>query len=310
MTEISQCYSELKTSNLDNILRATMVLFHLFGKYEYQKHSKPNNPMDDLIEKFFPTLLNTCNFCLNEYKNCIKRNGNTIDAKNDIILQIIKRIYRIFDVSIHLDFPSYLKNRQIYSQWLDLFVEFLNLPVPTELCNVKNENVNDNLKKLEMNSFGKTRKWVIRCVQRLFQLYGRAPYVSEELKEIAQFFKENYCTKFFKLIYDKILNAPSRNEFMYDKTLAAATVYVGLSTHNSDVFKILLENNGKMLDNLLFNCLFGTICLSKRDLFEWKHNPIDFASKRYSIGMSIDSIESFFLCKDIYDIFRFFFFLS
>ena len=85
-----------------------------------------------------------------------------------------------------------------------------------------------------------------------------------------------------ELIYFRILHGYANNQFVYFKTLAPAIGYIDLSVHFSNLFKLLLENDHKFLNELIFNCLFRIICLSPQDLSMWIDNPHEFVKQTFS----------------------------
>ena len=124
--------------------------------------------------------------------------------------------------------------------------------------------------------------------------YGRPQYVLEkEIKPFAQLFMTKYARSFMEQFYFGIIRQHIGDQFVYFKTLAPAISYINLCIHYGTLFQLLLENNAKYLDHILFECMFRIIRLTASDLSRWKDDPQGFVenSFRFGLGAMDDSYD-------------------
>ena len=167
-------------------------------------------------------------------------------------------------------------------------MNFLKVQTPFELKIINNTDatkwtLDTNIAQLNNHPFVKTRKWVVRCICKFFELYGRPAYVDENKKKFAQYFVSKYSKTFMELIYFNILCKYSqKQEFVYYKTLHSCIKYVQLACHFGQLFKLLCENNCQYLNDLIFNCLFSIICLTPKELTMFEQNPQQYIKQSLS----------------------------
>ena len=109
--------------------------------------------------------------------------------------------------------------------------------------------------------------------------------MQSEVKPFAALFMEKYARKFMEQFYFGILRQHIGDQFVYFKTLAPAITYLNLCIHYGSLFQLLLENNAKYLDNILFTCMFRIVRLTAKDLSQWQDDPTGFVENSFRFGL-------------------------
>ena len=119
--------------------------------------------------------------------------------------------------------------------------------------------------------------------------YGRPKYcASKEVIPFAKLFMDKYARKFMEHFYFRIIKQHVGDQFVYFKTLAPAITYINLCVHYGSLFSLLLENNHKCLDHIIFECMFRIVRLTAKDLSQWQDDPQGFVESSFRYGVGID----------------------
>eukprot|EP01083_Nonionella_stella_P035598 97113_1 len=291
LPNVAKC---IQTNNPYMILGGLSILLSVYKKYHFVNRQRKGNPIEKMITDTWPTLANILNVSLDLYNSKLQQQQGALNYELQILLQILKIIFRIFYVSIFMQLPSHMRSPGIFETWMNLFIKFFEIKPPKDLQlnrSNKDQLTEDSLysiaeySKYYSNPYVKARKWAVRCITRTMQLYGRPQYVMhKENKPLAQVFLDQFARKFMELFYFGIIRQHIGDQFVYFKTLAPAITYINLCIHYGTLFQLLLENNAKYLDNILFVCMFRIVRLTCRDLSLWQDDPAGFVENSFRFG--------------------------
>ena len=160
------------------ILGGLSILLAVYKKYHYVNRARSDNPIEKMIDDTWPTLSNILNVSLDLYQS--KLNSQQGQLNHELIFYYkFKNIFRIFFVSVFMQFPQHLRNAGIFEQWLNLFVKFFQIMPPKDLQLPKSNKeilTTDSLYSIQQyakyynNPYVKARKWAVRCITRILQL--------------------------------------------------------------------------------------------------------------------------------------------
>ena len=121
--------------------------------------------------------------------------------------------------------------------------------------------------------------------------YGRPNFVTQKgVKPYAQLFMDKFARRFMSVFYQGIIRQHMGDQFVYFKTLAPAITYLNFCVHYGGLFQLLLENNCKHLDHMLFTCMFRIVRLTAKDLCrsQWHDEPQEFVDRSFTGFGAVD----------------------
>ena len=179
---LMECIAKsIQTNNPYNILGGLSVLLSVFKKYHYSSRKREDNPMEKMIMDTFPTLCNIFKITLDLYHKQLQKQNGKLNHELEVVLNILKVVFRIFYTAIFMAYPKHLRNEGLLSQWLNLFLEFFKIDPPSDLKLPKSNkelltvdalySINQYAKYYD-NPYVKARKWAVRCITRMLQLFS------------------------------------------------------------------------------------------------------------------------------------------
>ena len=176
LSNIAKC---IQTNNPYMILGGLSILLSVYKKYHFVNRTRSDNPIEKMIDDTWPTLSNILNVSLDLYQNKLQQQQGQLNHELNILLKILKIIFRIFFVSVFMQFPKHLRSNGIFEQWLNLFIKFFQIKAPKdlqlpksnkELLSVDSLYSIQQYSKYYSNPYVKARKWAVRCITRILQL--------------------------------------------------------------------------------------------------------------------------------------------
>lgn len=196
----------LQTPEPNKWMGALLALLQLTKNYEY-KNNSDKAPLLDAMKLLGPLMYNMMVQLLPD------------NSEHSCSLQkvILKTIFSMTQYSL----PLSLFTEEFFSQWMQVFRQVLERPVPAEVNKVDKEE-RYNL------SWYKTKKWVIHILVRIFDRYGSPKIVQKEYKAFSAW----YLKTFSKGIIDVILSMLaqySQGEYLPPRVLQQCINYLNTS---------------------------------------------------------------------------------
>ena len=187
LASIAKC---IQTNNPYMILGGLSILLSVYRKYHFVARWRSDNQIEAIIDSTWPTLANILNVSLDLYSSKLQEQQGALNHELQILLQILKIIFRIFFICIFMEFPKHLRNSGIFEQWMNLFLKFFKIQAPKDLklpTSNKEKLTVDRLyatraySKYYSNPYVKARKWAVRCITRILQLFSSCTCLSQIL---------------------------------------------------------------------------------------------------------------------------------
>ncbi|KAM7463364.1 hypothetical protein LguiA_031485 [Lonicera macranthoides] len=237
---------------------ALFLLRILCRKYEFRSDEE-RTPIYLIIEETFPHLLNI-------FKRLVHIPNPSIE-----VADLIKLVCKIFWSSIYMELPKQVLDPNVFNEWMSLFLNILERPVPLE-----GQPADPELRK----SWGwwKVKKWTVHILNRLYTRFGDLKLQKSENRIFAQMFQKNYAGKVLEC-YLNLLNVIRVGGYLPDRVINLILQYLSNSVSKTTMYNLLQQR----LDIVLFEIIFPLMCFNDDDQKLWDEDPHEYVRKGYDI---------------------------
>lgn len=194
----------LQTSEPNNWMGALVALQQLAKNYEY-KSNVDKAPLLDAMKLLGPIL----------YKMMVQMVPD--NSEQSVSLQ--KIIIKIMFIMTQYSLPLCLFTNEVFTQWMEVFGQILERPVPPEkIANVDPEE------RYELCWY-KCKKWAIHFLVRVFDRYGTPKTVMKEYKTFAPWYVKTFSSGIITAIL-KMLDQYSNGVFLPPRILQQCINYL------------------------------------------------------------------------------------
>nr|XP_018676718.1 PREDICTED: importin beta-like SAD2 isoform X2 [Musa acuminata subsp. malaccensis] len=242
---------------------AALYVLRVFSRKYELKSDEEQTPLHLIVDETFPLILN-------KFTKLVQIVNPTIE-----VADLIKLICKIFWSSIDLEIPQKLLDPNIFSEWMFLFLNLLERPVPLE-----GQPSNLDLRK----SWGwwKVKKWTIQILNHLYTRFGDVKLLKKpENKAFAQMFQESYAGKILEC-HLQSLNVIRAGGYLPDRVINLVLQYINSSISKNSMYHQLLE---PQLDIVLSEIVFPLMCFNDNDHKLWTEDPHEYVRKGYDIDL-------------------------
>ena len=203
---VQQIMGYLQTSEPNNWAGALLALLQLCKNYEF-KNNQEKAPLLDAMKLLSPII----------YKMMISLLSDSSEQSVSLQKIILKIIFIITQYSL----PLSLFTNEFFTQWMEVFRQVLDRPVPNEVNNVDIEE------RYELCWY-KTKKWAIHILVRIFDRYGSPKTVQKDYKTFASWYIKTFSLGIIQVIL-KMLDQYSKNVYLPPRVLQQSINYLNTS---------------------------------------------------------------------------------
>lgn len=223
------------------------------------KDTDRREPLQDIIQQTFPTILNICN------------NLVTMDSLDAALM--LKTSLKIYHASIHVDLPKTLQESDSLVPWCTLFLQLVEKRIPLE-CLPQDPT------EREAYLWGKTKKWAYHCLNSLFGKYGNPallpPGIGNRYNAFAKHFVNNFAPNVLQTYLGQIDGWIKKEIWISNKCLMLTAAFLDDSVKHKITWQIVKPH----VENLVGQFIFPQLCISLEDEILWQNDPIDFVHKK------------------------------
>lgn len=133
-------------------------------------------------------------------------------------VQLQKMILKTIFVIIQYSLPLTLFTKDVFTQWMEIFRQVLDRPVPAELNNLENDD------KYDLPWY-KSKKWAIHSLVRIFERFASPKGVQKEYKTFAVWYVQTFSVGIIQVIL-KTLDLHSQNIFFPTRIIQQCINYL------------------------------------------------------------------------------------
>ncbi|CAO3651162.1 unnamed protein product [Cunninghamella echinulata] len=262
---VNEVQSFLSSNDVRLISVGLLALREVVKVYQW-KDTDRREPLQDIIQQTFPTILNICN------------NLVTMDSLDAALM--LKTSLKIYHASIHVDLPKTLQESDSLVPWCTLFLQLVEKRIPLE-CLPQDPT------EREAYLWGKTKKWAYHCLNSLFGKYGNPallpPGTGNRYNAFAKHFVNNFAPNVLQTYLGQIDCWIKKEIWISNKCLMLTAAFLDDSVKHKITWQIVKPH----VENLVGQFIFPQLCISLEDEILWQNDPIDFVHKK------IDPLEDF-----------------
>jgi len=233
-----------------------LVLYQIVKKYEF-KRKEERGPIEELMSVFLPILQNRCT-------SLVK------DDKEDSF-HIITKVFKIFRALIQLNMPLNLINQNNFPQWMGLFKNVIEKPVPESSLQVDE----DDRPQL---AWWKAKKWAVTVLYKVFERYGCPGSEEPIYTEFADFYDKHYSEQTTGMML-KILDTHRQKQYISPRVMQQALNYLSQGVFNARSWKIVKPHFQEVFKEVIFPLM----CHSDEDESLWHDDPQEYIRIKYDI---------------------------
>ncbi|KAI6227069.1 D-Importin 7/RanBP7 [Aphelenchoides besseyi] len=242
----------LKSQDANRNLVAMLITYRLAKIYEY-KRNVDKQPFDDGMRKILPLLLDRFTQLLR------------VNSQESCLLQ--KMILKIFYCMIQFSLNSQIFTVDLFSQWLNLFVEVLKREIPI----AEVERLDDP----EDSIYWKCKKWALKIITRVFERYGSKGHVDGTYKEFSESYTKNLLEPVILDILE-VLNQRANGVYVTPRVLSLSIGHISEAMCHAHIWKLVKVHVMPLFKNVLFPLLEYT----DEDEELWTSDPEEYLQQK------------------------------
>lgn len=196
----------LETPEPAKWMGALMALLQLTKNYEY-KNNADKTPLLEAMKLLGPIIYNLMVRLLPD------------NSEHSVSLQ--KVILKIIFILTQYSLPQTLFTHEFFSQWMEVFLQVLQRPVPAEVNNVDKEE------RYEL-SWYKAKKWALHILVRVFDRYGSPKVAQKEYKAFSAWYLKTFSKGVIDIIL-LMLSQYSNGEYLPPRVVQQCINYLNTS---------------------------------------------------------------------------------
>lgn len=255
--KVSVC---LQSPDGNGWMGALLCLYQLVKNYEYKKNEE-RGPLNEAMFMLLPML----------HERMLRLMPDP--AELSVLLQ--KQILKIFFALVQYFFPLDLINRDTFAQWMEIFRNIIDRPVP-EATNQIDEEERPDL------AWWKCKKWALNLVTRIFERYGSPGNVTKEYKDFSEYYLKAFSEGII-LVLLKILDEKRRQTYISPRVLQLTLNYIDQAVSHAYSWKFLKSHMAAIIQEVIFPLM----CYTDEDDELWSSDPHEY------IRMKLDVFEDF-----------------
>ncbi|CAO3652340.1 unnamed protein product [Cunninghamella blakesleeana] len=262
---VNELQSFLSSSDVRLISVGLLALREVVKVYQWKDIDR-REPLQEIIQQTFPTVLNICN------------NLVTMDSLDAALM--LKTGLKIYHGSILVDLPKPLQESDSLVPWGTLFLQLIEKKIPLE-CLPQDPT------EREAYLWGKTKKWAYHCLNSLFGKYGNPallpPGSSNRYNAFAKHFVNNFAPNILQTYLQQIDGWIKKELWISNKCLMLTAAFLDDAVKHKITWQIVKPH----VETLVGQFIFPQLCISFEDELLWQNDPVDYVHKK------IDPLEDF-----------------
>ena len=246
----------LQTPDVNTWSGALVCLYQLVKNYEYKK-KEDRGPLYDAMKLLLPQ----CYQIINHVKES--------PAKEHALVR--KLILKIFFALTQYTLPfEELLPKDVYSNWMNVFVACLVIPVP-DLPDVDPDERPQLI-------WWKEKKWVLHIFCRIFERYGSPGKVMKEYKDFSEWYIKTFSQGILQHIFG-LLETHSKGTYVSPRVLQQSLNYVNTGIPHSFTWKIVKP----YISELIKGVIFPLMSYTAEDAELWETDPHEYVRIKFDI---------------------------
>lgn len=193
----------LQSPNLSGWLGALVSLYQLVKNFEYKTHQE-RTPLVEALQLILPLVYQCLAHLMPD------------PSEHSVLLQ--KQILKLFYALVQYSFPLDLLKKEVFTQWMELFRQIVDRPVPIETSQI------DDDEKPEL-IWWKAKKWAMHILARVFERFGSPGNVHKEYKEFADWYIKTFSLGIIHAML-KLLDQYGNKVYVAPRVLQQALNYL------------------------------------------------------------------------------------
>lgn len=233
---------------------ALLALHQLVKVYEY-KNAEGRMPLDEAMRVFLPLT----------YTRCVQLLPD--NSERSVLIQ--KQIMKIFHGFVLNTLPLDIITRDVFTQWVQVFLAILERPVPDSTNQLPYDERDELI-------WWKCKKWVVHILSRIFERYGSPENVDKKYQEFAGFYIKTFSPPVIGQLL-KILEQEGNKQYVDPRVLRMTLNYFNTAVDHSFTWKIIKPHMILIVQSILFPLM----CHSEQDADLWSTDPQEYIRLRY-----------------------------
>ncbi|RWS31257.1 Importin-7-like protein [Leptotrombidium deliense] len=247
-------YLQMPDNNL--LFGALMAIYQLVKNYEYKTHND-RLPLDDSMNLLLPIIY--------------QRLTNLMQDSSDTSVLLQKQILKIFYAFVQYSFPLKLLNKQIFTEWMEVFRMIMERPVPESVNQLESEERPENC-------HWKCKKWAIHILTRVFERYGSPGTVHKDYKEFSDWYTKTFSVGIINVLL-KVLEQHGNDVYVAPRVLQQTLNYFNTAVNHSFTWKLIKTHMVLMIQNIIFPLM----CYTDEDDELWTLDPHEYIRSKFDV---------------------------